>query len=204
MFSIGFSIQQNSKEAAKENPDIRETIDKTGGNIPDEEKTPEQKEATEKQRQINATTTKGDLDALASSLQLSKDWDLIGEIQDKGIPVLRPYFPKGQDASHWRESVVFRDFVNVKIKNPSPQSYNIYCEWIKGILPDIEMTNQEDKTGITFFGHSKQGNVYVVGKVFEGKLESTVYIIQYVLKDDGTDDSLSRARSWNQVISSIH
>lgn len=204
MFTIGFSIQQNSEEQAKENPDIKETVDRTGGNIPDSEKTPEQKEATEKQRKINIITTEGDLNALADSLKLSKNWDLIGEEKENGVPVLRPYFPKGQNASKWQESLVFRDFVNVKIKNPSPVTYNIYYEWLKTILPDLQMTKQEDNTGVNFTGHSKGGNVYIVGKVFDGKLESTVFIVQYVLKDSGTDEALARVKTWERVLSAIH
>lgn len=204
MFTIGFSIQQSSNEAKKENPDIQDTIDKTGGDIPDEEKTPEQKEATEKQRKINVVTTEGDLNALADALKLSKNWDLIGEVKEKDIPVLRPYFPKGQDASKWRESLVFRDFVNVKIKNPSPAAYAIYNEWLKTILPDLEMKSTEDKTGVSFSGSSKGGRVFIVGKVFEGKLESTVFIVQYVLKDTGGDDTEARIRSWERVLGDIH
>ena len=204
MFTIGFSVQQNAEETKKENPEIQETIDRTGGDIPDEEKTPEQKEATEKQRKINAVTTEGDLNALADSLQLSKNWDLIGEIKEKEIPVLRPYFPKGQNASKWKESLVFRDFINVKIKNPSPTAYEIYHDWLKGILPDLEMQEREDKTGVSFSGRSNGGNVYIVGKVFEGKLESTVFIVQYVLKGGQTDDSIARVKSWERVLSEIH
>ena len=204
MFTIGFSIQQSSEESRKENPDIQETIDRTGGDIPDEQKTPEQKKATEEQRKLNVVTTEGDLNSLADSLQLSKNWDLIGEVKEKGIPVLRPYFPKGQDASRWKESIVFRDFVNVKIKNPTPVAYNIYYEWLKGLLPDLQMTNQEDDTGVNFSGHSKGGNVYIVGKVFEGQLESTVFIIQYVLRESGTDDSATSGESRERAMSEVH
>ena len=66
------------------------------------------------------------------------------------------------------------------------------------------MTKQEDYTGVNFTGHSKGGNVYIVGKVFDGKLESTVFIVQYVLKDSGTDEALARVKTWERVLSAIH
>lgn len=102
------------------------------------------------------------------------------------------------------ESLVFRDFVNVKIKDSVPATYDIYNEWIKGILPDIKLTKNEDKHGVTFSGHSNNGKVYIIGRVFKGKLDTTVFIAQYALKDDGTEKSSSRAKEWEDVMSAIH
>ena len=203
VFYIGNYLNNNMATQKKENPKITASKNATGEGLSEEDKTPEQKANTEKIKAINKKTTTDDLNKIADALKLTNGWDLLNEKTQDGIPILRPYFPKQQTPNAWRESLVFRSFVNVKIKNPLPVVYNIYEEWLKEQLPDIKMNHSEEDEGIAFSGYSASGRIFISGKIFTGTLNETVYIAQYVIKNDGKSDVEQKAKNWSYVLSKI-
>lgn len=203
VFYIGTHINTSMQEKAKENPKITAQTNATGEGLSDDEKTDTQKENAQKLNEINKTTTTSDLNKLASALKLENGWDMIGDKTQQGVPILKPYFPKGQNANAWRESLVFRSFVNVRIKNPLPSVYNIYEEWLKNQLPDLKMNHEEEENGIAFSGYSSSAKIFISGKIFTGSLNETVYIAQYVIKNDNKSDVEQKAKNWSYILSKI-
>ena len=204
VFYIGNYLNNNIAIQKKENPKIVTTTkNATGEGLSDADKTPEQKANAEKIKNINKKTTTDDLNKIADALKLSNGWDLLNEKTQDGIPILRPYFPKQQNPNGWRESLVFRSFVNVKIKNPLPVVYNIYEEWLKEQLPDMKISHSEEDDGIAFSGYSTSGKIFISGKIFTGSLNETVYIAQYVVKNDGKSDVEQKAKNWSYILSKI-
>lgn len=203
VFYIGSNISQRSVENNKQT-NITEYKNETGEGLPDEEKTPEQKDKSDKLNNINALSTKNDFDKIAKSLQLpDNEWEIGEEISQKNIPIVRPYFPKGQNINAWREALVLRSFVNVKMKNPIPTATSIYQEWLKGQLPDIQINFKEEGNGNAFSGYSNSGKVFISGKIFNGSLDTSIYIIQYVIKNDGKADVEQKAKNWSYILSKI-
>lgn len=203
VFYIGSHVNKTVEKETKENPKITEGVDSTGVGLAEEQKTQQQKENTKKLNEINQRTTLNDLNKISDALGLPSQWDLVGEKKEDGVPVLRPYFPKGQSEKAWREALVFRAFVNVRIKNPAPTVYNIYDEWIRKQIPDIHLEKTQDNTGISFSGYSNAGRFFISGKIFSGTLSETVYIAQYIIKNDGKADVEPKAKNWSYVLSQI-
>lgn len=203
VFYIGSNVSQKSAQHTKENPKITEGQDATGAGLSDDQKTPEQKENTKKLNEINRRVTTNDLDKIAKALNPNGQFELIGDKKEDGVPVLRQYFPKGQDENAWNEALVFRSFVNIKIKNPVPVVYNIYDEWITKQVPDLKLNKTEENGGISFNGYSSSGRFFISGKVFAGSIDETVYIAQYIIKNDGRSDVEQKAKNWSYVLSQI-
>lgn len=202
MVYIGSTLSSKQEENAKLNPVITEGIDAIGTGVPDEQKTPQQKENAKKILEVNRSTTKQDLDKVANALNLPKSWD-VTEKQDDGIPILRQYFPKGQSINAWREALVFRSFVNIKVKDATPLVYEIYEEWLKNQIPDLQMNHNEENGGVVFSGYSNAGKLYICGKIYQGTLGETIYIAQYIIKNDGKQDVEHNAKTWNNILANI-
>lgn len=206
IFTIGHFIQTKNTEDA-EKPVIKEVTaeeaDPTGGDIPDEQKTDAQKEATAKINKTNKTVVNSDLGAITKAIGIADNWEMTGETAKNGVPTLRPYFPKGQSPSGWNEALVFRTFVNVKIENPVPVVYDVFETWIKEKISDFKIKHQEEEGGITFTGYSNSGRIFISGKVFKGSLDSVVYIAQYTVKNDGSKDTEGKVERWNYILAKI-
>ncbi len=184
-------------------PIITEGVDLVGEGVPDEDKTPSQKKASDERKALNTASLAHDLGAISEALGIS-EWDVIGAENRDGIPALIPYFPKGQNLRQWREAFVVRAYVNVKVKNPAPFVYNIYNDWITMQLPDLQFKTVEDPAGnISFSGYSNSGKVFVSGKICTSSLETSVFILQYVIKNDGQPDVEVKAKRWQGMIEAI-
>ena len=204
IFYIGSNVSKSSVEHAKENPKIEKSKNPTGEGISDDKKTPEQKAAAEKLLVINQKTTTNDMNKLSSALNLTKDgWEESGSKQEDGIPILKVYFPKGQNIKAWREALVLRAFVNIKIKDAPTTVYHIYEEWLKEQVPDLKIEKTEDKSGTAFSGYSESGKFFISGKVFSGSLKETIFITQYIIKNDNKDDVTTKAQAWGRTLSQI-
>lgn len=205
VFYIGSNVSKSSTEHSKANPKITQSVSPTGEGLPDSEKTTEQKENTKKLISLNQKTTNNDMNKLANALKVSPNdgWEGIGTKNKDGIPTLRAYFPQGQNQSAWREALVLRAFVNLKIKEPIPTVYNIYEEWLKEQVPDLQLEHSEDSFGTKFSGYSAGSKIYISGKVFTGSLKEIVYIAQYIIKDDGLADVNQKAKQWTATLGNI-
>ena len=131
------------------------------------------------------------------------DWEKpISKARD-GIPALQVYFPQGQSIDGgWQESFVLRSFINIAIANPYPVVYEVYAAWLKEQIPDIQLTKEQDSSGIYFQGQSKSQNLYIVGKVYSGAVKETIHIGQYAVKDssESTQDKITQ---WKANFSKI-
>ena len=130
------------------------------------------------------------------------DWEKpISKARD-GIPALQVYFPQGQDIKGWNESFVLRSFVNITIPNPYPLVFEVYSDWLRTQLPDIQLTTTQDSTGIYFSGASKAENLFITGKVYSGAVKEAIHISQYAIK--GTDnEQQEKVSQWKANFSKI-
>lgn len=205
VFYIGSSVSKTTTEHAKSNPKITQGTSPTGEGLSDSQKTAEQKENTQKLIVLNQKTTNNDMNKLATALKVTIDdgWDATASKNKDGIPNLRAYFPQGQNQSAWREALVVRAFVNIKIKDPVPTVYNIYEEWLKEQVPDLKIEHNDTGHGTAFSGYSAGAKIFISGKVFTGSLNETVYIAQYIIKDDGLADVNTKAKTWTNTLANI-
>lgn len=206
IFTIGHFIQTKSNAEA-EKPNIKEVTaeeaDPTGEDIPDSQKTEAQKEAAAKANKTNKTVVNSDLGAITKAIGVAGNWDLIGETSKNGVPILKPFFPKGQSPSGWNEALVFRAFVNVKTEDPVPVVYDVFETWIKEKIPDFKIKHQEEEGGITFTGYSNSGKIFISGKVFKGSMDSVIYIAQYTIKNDSSKETEGKVERWNYILAKI-
>ena len=205
VFYIGSNLSKSTAEHSKANPKITQGVSPTGEGLSESQKTPEQKENTKKLIVLNQKTTNNDMNKLANALKVSPSdgWEGIGSNNKDGVPSLRAYFPQGQNQSAWREALVVRAFVNLKIQDAVPTVYNIYEEWLKEQVPDLKIEHSEDSFGTKFSGYSAGSKIYISGKVFSGSLKETVYIAQYIIKDDGLADVETKAKTWTSTLGKI-
>ena len=205
VFYIGSNISKTTTEHSKANPKITQGVSPTGEGLPESQKTAEQKENSKKLIALNQKATNNDMNKLANALKVSSSdgWEGIGSNNKEGIPTLRAYFPQGQNQSAWREALVVRAFVNLKIQDAVPTVYNIYEEWLREQVPDLRMEHSEDSYGTKFSGYSASSKIYISGKVFNGSLKETVYIAQYIIKDDGLADVNQKAKQWTTTLGNI-
>lgn len=111
------------------------------------------------------------------------DWEKPVSKARDGIPALQVYFPQGQSMeTGWQESFVLRSFVNISLPNPYPVVYEVYADWLKSQIPDIQLTKEQDSSGIYFEGQSKAENLYIAGKVYSGAVKESIHIGQYAIK----------------------
>lgn len=198
VFYIGSTISETADEASKANPKITEAKNPTGYGLSDDEKTPEQKENSEKLVALNRKSVTTDTSRVNKALGMdSQGWETASTKQQDGVPSISVMFPQGQDSSAWRESYVFRSFVNITLKDPLPTVYNVYEQWIKEQVPDIKIEKVEDNSGVTFTGTSAASKFFLSGKVFGGSLNETVHIAQYIIKNDGKPDVEQKAQEWS-------
>ena len=131
------------------------------------------------------------------------DWEKpISKARD-GIPALQVYFPQGQSIQDgWQESFVLRSFVNISLPNPYPVVYNVYAEWLKTQIPDIQLTTEQDSTGIYFSGQSQAENLFITGKVYSGAVKETIHITQYAVKKSDSD-AQNKSLQWKAKFSKI-
>jgi hypothetical protein len=119
-----------------------------------------------------------------------------------GIPALQVYFPQGQSMEGWNESFVLRSFVNITLPNPYPAVYEVYAEWLKTQVPDLQITQTQDSTGVSFVGQSREQNLYITGKVYSGAVKEAVHIAQYAVK--GSDATAQdKVNQWKANFSKI-
>jgi len=126
------------------------------------------------------------------------DWEKPVSKARDGIPALQVYFPQGQSMENgWKESFVLRSFVNISIANPYPVVYEVYADWLKEQVPDIQLTKEQDSSGIYFRGESKAQHLYIVGKVYSGAVKEAIHIGQYAVKgsDPSAQDKLNQWRA---------
>ena len=197
IFYIGSTINKTTTELAKANPKITAAKNPTGFGLSDDEKTPEQKENSEKLAALNKKSVNNDIRKLTNSLGVnSQGWEVANSKQQEGVPSLNVYFPQGQSTTAWRESLVLRSFVNITLNNPCPTVYNVYEQWMKEQVPDLKIEKSVDDTGVTFSGSSAGAKFYMAGKVFSGSLKETVHIAQYIIKNDGKADVMEKYNAW--------
>ena len=201
VFIGGGLFADKVRQAEDGPPEISEAVDLVGEGIPYDQKTYEQKEASDARKKKNLEAFAHDLGALTNGLGIA-NWNVVGAETKDGIPSLVPHFPAGQNFSAWREAFVVRSYVNVKISNPTPFVYQIYNDWITMQLPDLKLKTKEDKSGISFSGYSQTGKVFVSGKIMTTTLDTTVFILQYVIKNDGQPDVESKASRWQAMLES--
>ncbi len=201
VFVGGGYIADTVRERRRQ-PLITESVDLIGEGLTDEERTPEQLKNKRAREKLNTLNVAHDLGAIASALGI-ENWYVIGAETRNNIPSLVPYFPPGQDFSQWREAFVVRIYVDVKIKNPVPFVYDIYYDWITMQLPDIHLSHREDETGTSFSGYSNAGKVFVCGKITTASLDTSVYILQYTIKNDGQADVEKKAKQWQHLLEGL-
>ena len=119
-----------------------------------------------------------------------------------GIPALQIYFPQGQSLEGWHESLVLRSFVNITLPNPYPAVYEVYAEWLKMQVPDIQLTASQDSTGISFTGVSPTKGLTITGKIYSGAVKEAIHISQYAVKNS-EPDAQEKINQWKANFSKV-